>query len=246
MSRQAARRTGEKALMVRAVLFDLFETLITECHTRPAGVSSLAPELGCDRAAFRSRLITMRPAVLSGRLSFRQALDDIAAALGGHAEDATLQRMCDDRIRLKREPFAHIEDQILLMLDDLRRRGLRIAIVSNCCAEDVTAWPGCSLASRVDGALFSFEAGLAKPHPEIYVEATRRLRVDVSEAWFIGDGGDGELAGAERAGLRALRAMWFPRRWPHSQDQPPCTADLESPADVVNLLTESAARSTDD
>jgi hypothetical protein len=34
--------------MVKAVLFDLFETLITEFRTRPRGVSSPAPRLGVN------------------------------------------------------------------------------------------------------------------------------------------------------------------------------------------------------
>lgn len=39
--------------MVKAVLLDVFETLITESRTRPPGVSSLAPALGCEHEAFR-------------------------------------------------------------------------------------------------------------------------------------------------------------------------------------------------
>jgi len=35
-------------------------------------------------------------------------------------------------------------------------------------------------------------------NPEIYLKATRALRVEPEMAVFIGDGGDNELAGAER------------------------------------------------
>lgn len=208
--------------MVRAVLFDLFETLVTESRTRPAGVSSRAAELGCDREAFRRQWKALRPAVTAGRVSFQQALSGIATRLGPGADDATLQRMCADRSRVKSEPFERIEDQILMMIGQLGSRGLRIGIVSNF-AEDVTAWPQCALAPLVDCTVFSFEAGLAKPDPEIYIEATRRLQVNVSEAWFIGDGADDEFVGAEQAGLRAFRALWFLRRWPHPP-QEPCSA----------------------
>ena len=225
--------------MVRAVLFDLFETLITESRTRPAGVSSLAPDLGCERAAFRSQWKAVRPAVVTGRLPFRQALGDIATRLGSHVEDATLQRMCAERIHVKGQPFAHIEHHIIMMLDHLRSRGLNLGIVSNCFAEDVVAWPQCSLASHFDCTVFSFEIGLAKPDPEIYVEATRRLRVDVSEAWFIGDGAHEELSGAEQAGLRAFRALWFLKRWPHFQEQPCSTASVARVDDFVHLLEQS-------
>ena len=83
---------------MRAILFDLFETLITESGTRPPGVSSLAPELGCERAAFRIKWKAVRPAVILGRVSFRQALSDIATSLGSDVADATLEMMCARRV----------------------------------------------------------------------------------------------------------------------------------------------------
>ena len=221
--------------MVRAVLFDLYETLITESGTQRAGASSLGPELGCEREAFRGQWRTLRPAVTVGRLSLRQALSDIATRLGSHAEDATLQRLYEARIRSKAESLEQIEDPILRMIGHLRRRDLRLGVISNCFAEDVAAWPQCSLASDFDCAVWSFEVGLAKPDPEIYIEATRRLQVDVSETWVIGDGMHEELSGAERAGLRAFRALWFLRRWPNFREEP-CSSSVASVASVEEVL----------
>jgi putative hydrolase of the HAD superfamily len=224
--------------MIRAVLFDLFETLITESNTRPAGVSSLAPALGCEREPFRRHWKALRPAVTAGAVSFRRALGDIATSLGGQADEATLQRLSDERARIKAEPYARIEHQVLTMIDDLRRRDLRLAVISNCFAEDVTVWPHCSLASRFDCALFSCEVGVAKPNPEIYLEAARRLRIDVSEACYVGDGADEELSGAERAGLRAFKARWFLRRWPHFREEPSAFTSVDTVAAVVTLVDQ--------
>ena len=122
------------------------------------------------------------------------------------------------------------------MIDGLRNRGIRLGVVSNCFAEDVVAWPNSSLASRFDCTVFSFEVGLAKPDPEIFREAARRLQVDVSQAWFVGDGGDEELSGAEQAGFRPFRALWFLRRWPHFQEEPGSTADVATVGDIVSIV----------
>jgi putative hydrolase of the HAD superfamily len=222
--------------MVKAVLFDLFETLITESRTRPPGVSSLAPALGCEREAFRTHWKPLRPAVTIGRLSFRQALSDITTRLGTPADDLILQHLCDDRVRTKAEPFERIEQQVLIMIDHLRSRGIRLGVVSNCFAEDVAAWSRSSLASRFDCTVFSFEVGLAKPDPEIYREATRRLQADVSHTWFIGDGGHDELSGAEQAGLRPFRAIWFLRRWPQFREELGSIANVATVGAVVNLV----------
>ena len=224
-------------MIVRAVLFDLFETLVTESETRPAGVSSRAGVLGCEREAFRTQWKAVRPAVMSGRIPFRQALRDIATGLGGYPEDAILQRIRDERVQIKAEPFARIEPHVLMMLDRLRGRNLRLAVVSNCFAEDIVAWPRCSLSSRFDCTVFSCEVGLAKPDPAIYVEATRRLGIDdVAEAWFVGDGADDELLGAEHAGLRAFKALWFLRRWPHFREEPRSISSLSTVDEFVSVV----------
>ena len=222
--------------MLQAILFDLFETLITESQTRPAGMSALAPQLGCEREVFRREWETLRPAAMTGRVTLRQALSDIATKAGSHLDDVTVDRMCDERLRTKAEPFEQIEHQILMLLDYLRSRNLRLGVISNCLAEDVAAWAGCSLASRFDCAVFSFDIGLAKPDPAIYIEATRRLQVDASQAWFIGDGGSDELTGAMQAGLQAFRALWFLRRWPHSPEESCLVVSVNTIQEVVNLV----------
>jgi HAD superfamily hydrolase (TIGR01509 family) len=221
--------------MLKAVLFDLFETLVTESSRRPAGVSSLAHEFGCEREPFRRAWKQLRPQVTTGRVTFSEALSRIATKLSGHADEATLQRLCAERACVKAAAFAHIEPQVLQMLDDLRGHGLCLAVVSNCFAEDVTAWPRSPLAPRFDCVVFSCEVGLAKPEPRIYTEAVRRLQVETPEACFIGDGGDDELSGAEQAGLRAFKALWFLRRWPHWRDDAGSSATQERLEEVVNV-----------
>jgi HAD superfamily hydrolase (TIGR01549 family) len=227
--------------MVEAVLFDLFETLITESSTRPPGVSSLAPTLGCERDAFRRHWKALRPEVAIGRLSFRQALGEITTTLGSPADDATLQRLSEERARTKAKPLQEIEDQILVMLDELRSRGIRLGAISNCCAEDVASWPRSSLASRFDCRVFSYEVGLAKPNPEIYREAARRLQADTAHTWFVGDGENEELSGAEQAGLRPFRAVWFLRRWPHYRDEPCAFSTVAAAGDIVGLVERATA-----
>src|SRR5262245_38713496 len=102
--------------MVRAVVFDLFETLITESETRPPGVSSLAPLFGCERDAFRCEWKAARPGVTLGRVSFAQALQQIAASLGRSASDAALVRARRQRIEAKRAAFERVERDVLLTL----------------------------------------------------------------------------------------------------------------------------------
>jgi putative hydrolase of the HAD superfamily len=225
--------------MVKAILFDLFETLITESGSVPTRASSLGPDLGCEREAFRIEWRAVRPHVKVGRLSFREALGNIATRLGGHGDPAVVQRLLDARMREKAELFAHIEPPVLTMIQRLRSRDVKLGVVSNCFAEDVVAWPRCSLARYFDCSLYSFEAGVAKPDPVIYLEATRRLQVDVRHTLFIGDGADDEFAGARQAGLRAYRARWFRRRWPTFREEQCAVMSLVSVDQVSNLVEQA-------
>jgi putative hydrolase of the HAD superfamily len=171
-------------------------------------------------------------------VSFREALLQIATRLNIALDAAVVQRVCDERVRAKRAIFEGIEPDVVAMIRDLLQRGTRLAAVSNCFAEDVEAWSGCALASQFTCAVFSFAIGVAKPDPEIYLEAVRRLGVDPAEALFVGDGADDELRGAERAGLRAAHAAWFVT----SEINHPTSTTIScasNPRDVLALVAAS-------
>ena len=230
--------------MLNAVLFDLFETLITESATRPAGVSSLAPVLGCERDAFRREWKAIRPSVTTGDVTFRDAISGIATALGRHADEPTLERLRTDRIRIKSAPFAAVDPDLLDTVRVLRERGLRLGTISNCFAEDVTAWPRSALAPYFDATVFSFEARCAKPDRAIFLEATRRLGVNSAETLFVGDGLNDELAGAERAGLRPVLLRWFAKRWPHFRDEPSAYPIADTPSELLRIIERANAATT--
>lgn len=64
--------------MIKAVLFDLFETLITESPVQPTPASSLGETLGLQQEAFRVEWKARRPRVVLGQLSFAAALTEIS------------------------------------------------------------------------------------------------------------------------------------------------------------------------
>jgi putative hydrolase of the HAD superfamily len=86
-------------------------------------------------------------------------------------------------------------------LGELRARGLRVGLISNCTEEVADVWPETDFADLFDGAVFSATAGLAKPDPAIYRLAAAQLGVDPRECLFVGDGANDELRGARDVGM---------------------------------------------
>lgn len=195
--------------MIRALLFDLYETLVTEQGTAPVRASSLGERLGLDAAAFRKAWKPQRARIIRGQVSFADALVEIGGALGRHLDAELVRAISDERRVEKAALFQGFDPTAFAVLRQLRNQGARLAVVSNCFAEDVEAWLQWPAADCFDLAVFSCEIGSAKPEPEIYLDTLRRLGVDVTDSVFVGDGADDELVGAERSGLRAAQAAWF-------------------------------------
>jgi putative hydrolase of the HAD superfamily len=90
------------------------------------------------------------------------------------------------------------------VLRELRRRGLRLGIVSNFDARLLPVCEGLGLHNRVDTITYAAEAGAAKPDAGIFALALDRLEVDAPAALHVGDSLEEDVQGAQAAGLDAL------------------------------------------
>lgn len=219
--------------MIQGVLFDLFETLVTESSGSMRRASTLAAELGVNEDAYRQHWRSRRRDIVLGRCSFRDALAETVRTLGGTPDDQLLDRLRSERLEQKASVLRTVEPDVLAAIGILRGKGLKLAVVTNSFAEDVAGWDRSPLRSLFDVTVFSCAAGLAKPDPEIYWLACRELDVPPGRALFIGDGADDELSGARTAGLSACQALWFLSRWPHAT-LPPGEPGLWHATDVVH------------
>ena len=90
------------------------------------------------------------------------------------------------------------------VLADLRRLGLKLAIVSNWDCSLPATLAELGLSGLVDEIVVSAEAGARKPAAAIFERALSGLGVEAEAALFIGDSPETDVAGAEAAGMRAL------------------------------------------
>ena len=108
--------------------------------------------------------------------------------------------------------FGNAPELIIALLESLRDRGLKLALVSNAfdprwlLQRDLEQM---GLAERLDFAVFSSEVGKRKPHPEIFRRALDALEVEPERALFVGDRLYEDIRGAGELGMTTVQALWF-------------------------------------
>lgn len=90
------------------------------------------------------------------------------------------------------------------VLHALKRRGLRLAVVSNWHRGLDSFCHEMNLSNLLDAVISSSDIGIEKPDPGIFEEAVRRLRAKPNHIVHVGDEPDEDFRGAVAAGLRAI------------------------------------------
>lgn len=195
--------------MIRAVIFDMYETLITHYACPLYFGAEMAADAGVDEASFLALWRATDEARTMGRMTLEQALRDIFRGLPVRDGEATVQRLCSRRLATKRECFRHLHPGVLPMLDGLRDAGLRIGLISNCYDEEAVAIRESVLFPYFDAAMLSCEQGIGKPDPAIFERCMEALDVTAKECLYVGDGGSRELETARSLGMTVMQALWY-------------------------------------
>ena len=221
--------------MIKAVIFDLYETLITEWVSRKYLSSQCARDLDIDPPLFREIWNSRHRDMDTGRLSYRQVLAEILTAAGRTPDDALMDACEEKRITGKNDCFAAIDENVLQMLSALKQQGLKLCLCSNCSADEVEELFQSLLLPYFDTVILSYQVGLVKPDKQIYLHCADQLGLLPDECLFVGDGGSRELYGAKEAGMHPLRALWFPKKYHTEISAMPFPA-AHTPQDVLAHL----------
>jgi putative hydrolase of the HAD superfamily len=200
-----------------AVIFDLFETLVTEFEPAWRPGPSAADRLGVPVPVFTEVWHTRHNERMTSVVDFREVLREVCARADlvvGADTGQIIEALYAERLAAKAKTLIAVEPRILGALEQLRDAGLKIGVISNCAIEEVAAWAGSPLAPLFDDATFSYQVGVAKPSREIYLQSCREIGVAPERTAYVGDGGSDELQGACSAGLTAHCARWFLDQWP--------------------------------
>jgi len=203
--------------MIRAVLFDLDDTLFDHSGCARDGLATVRQSQACFRSMPLDELERVHADVLEdlhaqvmlGRVPieearierFRRLLASAGVDDRGQlaAELATLYR---DTYRNRRRAVAGAAALMAAV-----RPHARVGIVSNnVLDEQQEKLRVCSLDQFVDELVVSGEVGVSKPDPIIFRVALDRLGVTPEETVMVGDSWTADVEGARAAGIRAI---WF-------------------------------------
>ena len=211
----------------RAVLFDLFHTLVSVPTARAIGETPAPELLGITADEYQRRFHDEDHAgrCLGHVLDPVEAMRLVAHAVDPTIPEARIQAAVESRRRCFERGLVDVAAPLVDALDRLRSVRIRLGLVSDAGADDVESWPRSPLAPRFDVVVFSYAIGARKPDSRIYQQALRALDVAPSDAIFVGDGGSDEHRGARALGLRTvlvtrLISHWTPQvvaeRRPHA------------------------------
>ncbi len=190
-----------------AVFFDLFDTLCRIDETiYGAGKRAEADLLGIDPEAFVRTWVALADRAQMGTLpDIGARVREAAGLLGVTPSEAIVRRVVQVEIDSLLAGTTLYPDARPALSTIRARGGLRTGLISNASAAAVPLYERLGLTAFFDHAVFSFQVGIVKPSPGIYLAACRALRVDPATCLFVGDGNGGELDGAKAVGMETVR-----------------------------------------
>lgn len=220
----------------KVVIFDLFETLITEWGHKKYTKCEMCVDLGIERTKFNVFWDEKERDRYTGNISFKDSIIYVCNNCQKQIDNTTISNIIDKRIKTKCVCFEYVHPQVFQLLKTLKEMGLQTAIISNCSSEEVKLLKESEIYKYFDEVVLSYEVHMKKPDPCIYEETSKRLGVDLDECIFVGDGGSNELIGAKNVGMKAIQAKWYTNQYPQKRDDINGFLVAEEPLDIIKYI----------
>ena len=240
--------------MLRAILFDLDDTLFDHSHCARAAITAVHGAHACFRAvpfeAFErthaGHLEALHRDVLSRARTVDEArLERFRRLLGEAGGEAAVAAGVADQYRTGYVAARRAVRGAAAALARLRRRASIVVVSNNLLAEQQAKIEECGLAPHIDALVVSEQAGAAKPDPRIFEVALDAASARASEAVMVGDSWPADIAGAHAAGIVPI---WFNPLGLPAPAAPAAVSELrgfEPAAEAVDAILRAHASRAD-
>lgn len=194
--------------MIKAVIFDMYETLITQFESPLYYGAQIAEDIGLPVEVFLPDWRATDFDRATGKKTLEEVFEELLKKHNIYTEDL-YDKIVDKRIAIQADCFCHLHEEILPMLSKIKESGVKIGLISNCFSEEAELIRTSELFPYFDAPCLSYEEGIIKPDLDIFHRCMDRLGVKAEECLYVGDGGSNELEAARSLGMQAVQAVWY-------------------------------------
>lgn len=194
--------------MVKAVIFDMFETLVTLFTEHTYFGEDAASDADVDPVLYRKVWHENEKDRTTGKMTIEEGIGETLRKLDVYS-DELLNTIVSKRLAALQETFDQIPDESVQLLLELRRRGIKVGLITNTFSDERDLIRSSKLFPLFDATRISYEEGVLKPDPSMYQSIMIELGVTPDECLYVGDGGSRELFAARDIGMKPLQASWF-------------------------------------
>jgi putative hydrolase of the HAD superfamily len=204
--------------MIKAIFFDLYQTLV---HYQPSQEELEADALknlgiNVNAAALRRPILTANEYIyrqIAKKPLSQRSKEEVMALYSEYqrivlkeagiaAEEKIVLRLLGMMQQAKMDLV--LFDDVIPALNDLKKRGLKLGLISNIEQNMTTTLDKLGLAAKLDIVVTSQDAGFTKPQPEIFQYALKKSGVTPADAAYVGDQYQVDMVGAKKAGLQGI------------------------------------------
>lgn len=230
---------------IRAVLFDLDDTLHDDTYAYTTAAQEVAAEVaaehGIDALALKKAYIAeaegfwhrLSANELQTKLSQWRANMWSNALRSVGIDDAHLAERSAKNYNIYRKKYFVLFPGALDLLRELKARGIRLALLTNGVSETHREKIALlQIAQYFDAIFLADEVGMVKPDPLLFAHACTKLQTSPSESAMVGDRYERDIAGALTAGLYTI--------WMNVRNDP-LPPGARPPHACVSTITEVAS-----
>jgi 2-haloalkanoic acid dehalogenase type II len=187
--------------MVKGILFDFWGTLVENGIYSPVKQVKSILRL---RIPFVDYILKFEKAFMTSEFdSLSDAFKNVTKAFNINPPPFVIEKLVGmwNKNTLLSKPFP----ETIEVLKDLKEKGYKLAILSNTDQFSINqVLEKHNLRELFDEVFLSYNHGLLKTDTEFFEEAITQLGLSKEEVIMVGDSMESDIAGAEKAGIRAV------------------------------------------